>query len=79
MATFARDGERWVQDSEIPQVAQAKCLNTIHDWLVLRRAAREEAHILKINNIGIERDEAMKRKNVAKHCGLSMPIEYKHQ
>ena len=39
----------------------------------MRRAAREEAHILKLNRVGIERDEKAKRENVAKHVGLSMP------
>ena len=40
---------------------------------MLRRSARGEGHILKLNRIGIERDEKKKRENVAKHVGLAMP------
>jgi len=76
-ATFCRDGELWIQNTEVPEAAQRRCLDTISDWLVLRRAAREESHILKLNKIGIERDEKKKRENVAKHVGLSMPTEFK--
>ena len=79
MAKFAKDGERWVQSAEVPQDAQAKCLNAMQDWLELRRATREEAHILRLNKIGIERDEKKKRENVAKHVGLALPKEFNHQ
>ena len=43
---------------------------------MLRRASREESHILKLNRIGIERDEKVKRENVANHVGLAMPKEF---
>lgn len=78
-ATFCRDGQRWVQNAEVSPHAQKKCIAAIEDWLVLRRASREESHILLLNKIGIERDEEQKRINVAKHCGLQMPTEYNKQ
>ena len=78
-ATFCRDGERWVQNTEVAETAQQKCVAAVQDWLILRRASREESHILALNKVGIERDEQKKRENVAKHCGLSMPTEYNKQ
>ena len=76
-ATFCRDGERWIQSSEKPEEkASKRCIEALEDWLVLRRSAREEAHILKLNKIGIERDEQKKRENVARHVGLHLPKEY---
>ena len=47
--------------------------------MILRRAAREESHINILNKVGVERDEQQKRVNVARHCGLAMPKEYKDQ
>lgn len=79
LTKFTVDGDRWLQSAEVPEDAQAKCLNAVEDWIHLRRATREEAHILKLNRIGIERDEKQKRENVAKHVGLSMPKEFNHQ
>ena len=58
--------------------ARKNCLNTMEDWMIMRRAQREESHILILNKIGIERDEKVKRDNVAKHCGLAMPKEFDH-
>lgn len=78
-AEFCRDGENWISCAEVDQARKQRCIDTVQDWLVLRRAAREEAHILKLNKIGIERDEKAKRENVAKHVGLNMPKEFKHQ
>jgi len=77
-SNFCRDGELWIQSDELPESNKARCLDAVSDWLVLRRSSREESHILKINNIGVERDEKVKRDNVAKHCGLSMPKEFNH-
>ena len=31
--------------------------SAIDDYLILKRAAREEAHVLKLNRVGIEKDE----------------------
>ena len=76
---FCKDGEKWIKSSETDPVKSQRCLAALEDWLILRRAAREEAHILKLNKIGIERDEKAKRENVAKHVGLNMPKEYKSQ
>lgn len=45
----------------------------MEDLMILRRAAREEDHLLKLNRIGLERDTKEQMKNVAKHVGLKMP------
>jgi len=68
-----------MHSAEVPEAEQKKCVEAIEDWLVLRRAAREESHILVINNVGIERDERKKRENVAKHVGLALPKAYTQQ
>ncbi len=44
------------------------------DYMIMRRAAREENHILKLNKVGIERDEKKMRENVSRHVGLQMPV-----
>ena len=75
-ATFCRDGERWIQNDEILEKQQKQALEAMEDWLIMRRAAREESHILVLNKVGIERDEKKKRENVAKHVGLAMPKEF---
>ena len=49
----------------------------IEDYLIFRRALREENHINKLNKVGIERDSKRQRELVAKHVGLKMPVEYK--
>ena len=72
-AEFCRDGEKWITSADVDEAQKVRCVNAVQDWLVLRRSAREEAHILKLNKIGIERDEKAKRENVAKHVGLAMP------
>lgn len=41
--------------------------------MTMRRAIREETHILTLNKVGIERDQKKMRDNVARHVGLSMP------
>ena len=76
---FCNDGEKWIESSEVSEEAKKRCLLTIEDWLAMRRATREESHILLLNRVGIERDEQKKRENVAKHVGLAMPKEYKQQ
>ncbi len=43
------------------------------DYLIMRRAAREETYILTLNKVGVERDQKKMRENVARHVGLSMP------
>ena len=50
----------------------------MEDYLILKRAAREEAHILKLNRIGLEKDEKKLKDNAAKYVGLKMPQEYNH-
>lgn len=39
----------------------------------MRRAAREEAHILELNKVGVERDQKKQVENIAKQVGLQMP------
>ena len=48
----------------------------MNDYLIFRRAAREENHILALNRVGQEKDEKKIREDVAKHVGLSMPEQY---
>jgi hypothetical protein len=43
--------------------------------MLLRRAGREEVHILKLNRINVEKDEKLNREKLAHHCGLRMPYE----
>jgi hypothetical protein len=49
----------------------------MQDYMIMRRAAREECHILALNGVGVERDDKKLREGVAKHVGLAMPQEYK--
>ncbi len=44
--------------------------------MIMRRAAREENHILKLNKVGVERNEKQMRENVSRHVGLQMPLLY---
>jgi len=41
--------------------------------MTMRRAAREETHILTLNKVGVERNDKTLRENVARHVGLQMP------
>lgn len=45
--------------------------------MIMRKAAREENHILALNGVGIERDDKKIREGVAAHCGLSIHEGYK--
>ena len=45
--------------------------------MIMRRAAREECHILALNGVGIQRDDKKLREGVAKHCGLEIREGYK--
>ena len=47
--------------------------SAIDDYLTLKRAAREEAHVLKLNRIGIEKDEKKLNEQAARYVGLKMP------
>ena len=47
----------------------------LQDYLVLRRAGREEQEILRLNRINIEKNEKEQRERLAHHCGLRMPYE----
>jgi hypothetical protein len=38
--------------------------------MILRRAAREENHILALNRVGQEKNEKAIREGVARHVGL---------
>jgi len=50
--------------------------HVMQDYMIMRRAAREECHILALNGVGVERDDKKLREGVAKHVGLAMPQEY---
>jgi hypothetical protein len=54
-------------------VDKQRVKNILEDYIEMRRAAREETHILTLNKVGIERDNKKLRENVAKHVGLAMP------
>lgn len=72
-AKFCEDGQRLMESSEVEESTKQKISCVLEDYLVMRRAAREEAHILELNRVGLEKDEAKIRENVAKHCGLEIP------
>ena len=59
-------------------IKKQKFVDVMEDYLILKRAAREEAHILKLNRIGLEKDEKKLKDNAAKYVGLKMPQEYNH-
>lgn len=46
------------------------------DYLLMRRAAREENHILTLNRVGVEKDQKKIIQDVAKHVGLEMPKQF---
>lgn len=72
---FCNDGEQWMQTADERKVKRAE--SVFEDYIIMRRAAREESHILALNKVGIERDEKKLRENVARHVGLQMPQEFK--
>ena len=72
---FCKDGEAWMQSADEREAQRAE--SVFEDYMVMRRAAREESHILALNKVGIERDEKQLRENVAKHVGLTMPHEFR--
>lgn len=51
----------------------------MEDYMIMRRSAREETHILTLNRVGLERDDKKLREGVARHVGLAMPDEYDHE
>ena len=63
----------------MPEEDKQRFVDAIQDYLILRRAAREEAHILKLNRVGIERNEKKLNEKAAKYVGLKMPKEFNHQ
>ena len=58
--------------------SKQKFVDVMEDYLILKRAAREEAHILKLNRIGLEKNEKSLNEKAAKYVGLKMPKEYNH-
>ena len=52
--SFCDDGDRWIQTAS---ASDKQRLNHIfEDYMIMRRAIREETHILTLNKVGIERD-----------------------
>ena len=74
---FIKDGEAWY--TKAPSEEQKRVQSVFEDYLIMRRAAREETHILTLNKVGVERDQKKMRDNVARHCGLQMPKEFKEE
>ena len=72
--SFVKDGESWA--SKADSESKAAVTSVLEDYMIMRRAAREETHILDLNRVGIERDDKQLRDNVAKHVGLQMPKLY---
>ena len=68
---FCDDGDKWI--STASEVDKQRLTNIFEDYMTMRRAIREETHILTLNKVGIERDQKKMRDNVARHVGLSMP------
>jgi hypothetical protein len=66
-----------MEDKSVDQARKDAVAATMEDYIIMRRAAREETQILTLNNVGVERDDKKLRDNVARHCGLQMPKEYK--
>jgi hypothetical protein len=65
-----------MEDKGVEQARKDAVAAVMEDYIIMRRAAREETHILTLNNVGVERDEKKLRDNVANHVGLQMPKEY---
>ena len=51
---FCADGEAWMQTAS--EADKSRVTSALEDFLILRRSAREESYILKLNRIGLERD-----------------------
>lgn len=68
---FCADGQKWYDQASVADQTRVK--SVFEDYLIMRRAAREETYILTLNKVGIERDQKKMRENVARHVGLSMP------
>ena len=76
---FCKDGSNWIQKDSVSDAKKKRFVNAIEDYLALRRACREEAHILLLNRVGVERDEKKLKEAAARYVGLAMPKEYNHQ
>lgn len=68
---FCDDGDKWIQTASVSD--KHRLNNIFEDYMIMRRAIREETHILTLNKVGIERDQKQMRENVARHVGLQMP------
>lgn len=68
---FCDDGDKWIQTASASD--KHRLNNIFEDYMIMRRAIREETHILTLNKVGIERDQKQMRENVARHVGLQMP------
>ncbi len=52
--TFCDDGDKWIQTAS--ETDKHRLNNIFEDYMMMRRAIREETHILTLNKVGIERD-----------------------
>ncbi len=69
--SFCDDGEKWIQTATAND--QQRLNHIFEDYMIMRRAIREETNILTLNKVGIERNQKQMRENVARHVGLQMP------
>ena len=55
--SFCTDGSRWLADDSVPKAKKDRFAMAFDDYLTLKRASREEGHVLKLNRVGIEKNE----------------------
>ena len=54
---YCKDGSEWIKQDSVSEADKQRFVNTIEDYLLLRKACRHEGHHLKLNRIGIEKNE----------------------
>ena len=76
---FCKDGSDWIKQDGVTEAKKKQFVGAIEDYLLLRQACRHEGHHLKLNRIGIEKNEKQLNEQAAKYVGLAMPKEFNHQ
>ena len=64
------DGHEWMTQEGRSDEDANRVRRVFEDYMVMRRAAREENHILALNRVGIERNQKKLVDGVARHVGL---------
>ena len=67
---FSADADAFMQKTDEETFKRIETV--FEDLLNLRRSSREQAHILVINRIGVDKDEHAIRKQTANYCGLEL-------